>query len=394
MVPETICCPYCNSYVTVSHQAASPRVTCPRCGEAIPYRSAGEPDAAGESPARERTPDEDPFRETGPATEAVRQASNRSLALGIVGVMVAVAAGALGFALMTKPVRRSHDPVLAEGTALGYLPGDANVAASVRVREVLREPAGKELLDFVQLGPHDGAPEPLETWAGLKLEDLDTAVLGLRLTGEPSRAILILQTRRPYGPQAVQAALKSGRPFQHGERILYRISPAGLPFRTLWCAASNIIVLAMAPEDLDGVPITPKTGTDALPPSLKPMVDDQLASAGQAWLAFKGDSKPERVPLLQYLSLSLSPKGRDALSEVRTFGVAVRFDRDLALTAVADCTNEAAAGRVQRALKSWQKAVPEFSATRTGSRVTIAGKQSMDAIRRLAEVWAGGRKKR
>src|SRR5437588_10635549 len=106
MASETICCPYCNSQVTVSEQAPPARVTCPRCGEAFPYRPVNGTAAAAEPGGWGRAPAEHSVGDPAAAGLDGRRRLNRSLALGIVGAMLAVAAGALGFALMTKPVRR------------------------------------------------------------------------------------------------------------------------------------------------------------------------------------------------------------------------------------------------------------------------------------------------
>ncbi|HEV3258527.1 MAG TPA: hypothetical protein VG013_16740 [Gemmataceae bacterium] len=387
MTSETICCPYCNAYVTIPDVAPPARVSCPRCGEAFPYRPAG---AADEGTAWDRPQAEEPVHDPSAGLPEGPRRSNRSLALVIVGAMAAIAACALGFALMTRPLRRSHDPVLAEGTALGYVPRDANVVASVQVNEVLREPAGKELLKLLQLSPHEGATEPLERWTGLKLEDIDSAALGLRLTGEPYRTVLILQTRRPYAPQQVQSALKAGRPFEYGTRILYRISPEGLPFQTLWCAASNVIVLAMAQEDFDAVPDTPAIGTDALPPPLKATVDDQLVKAGQVWLAGQTDNW-DKIGMFLGPRSRLSRKDRDALAKVRTLGLALRFDKEVALKVVLNCTDASAAKGLEPSLRAWGKVLPAFSARRSDARLTVGAKAGLTLIRQALEQAAPGR---
>jgi len=384
MAWETIHCPYCNAQVMVPAAAPPGRVHCPRCGEAFAYRAAGQ--GGDEGAAWERAAAEMPLPDGAGGPPAPGR-SNRWLALVIVGAMAAIAAGALGFALMTRPVRRSHD--LAEGTALAFLPRDANLVASVQVGEVLREPAGKELVNVFQLGPRESEPEPLEKWTGLKLEDMEAAVFGLRLSGGSSRTVLILQTRRPYNAEQVRSTLKAGKPLARGQRLYYHISAEGLPFQVLWCPASNVIFLGMAAEDLDAVPDTLAQGTDALPPSLKEMVDDQLIKEGQAWLAGRADNW-SKIGMLAWPRWRLSRKDREALAQAQMVGIAVRFDTDMSVKVVLDCADAGAARRLEASVKRLGKDLPGFTAARSDGRVTARATAGVDAVRGALD-WSQGR---
>src|SRR5207244_10366548 len=84
----------------------------------------------------------------------------------------------------------------AELEGLGYLPSDTDVILGVHVAELLQEPAGRELLPRLFTAWPSLSPVNLEKWTGLRLEDIDHAILGLELQKSLlPRLYLIVQTK-------------------------------------------------------------------------------------------------------------------------------------------------------------------------------------------------------
>ncbi|HEX4591514.1 MAG TPA: hypothetical protein VH120_16375, partial [Gemmataceae bacterium] len=93
----TVSCPYCNAPVPVP--AASGRVFCPRCEEAVPINGTANDASPTVSPSDSATPS---------------RPSNRAIAGLVIAVMLGMAALGLAFALQTVGVRRANDKLGAQ----------------------------------------------------------------------------------------------------------------------------------------------------------------------------------------------------------------------------------------------------------------------------------------
>src|SRR5262249_43294799 len=82
---------------------------------------------------------------------------------------------------------------------LGYLPPDTDLVAGVHVGELLSDPAARDFVTALQLGSANIDLSIIPKWTGLRLQDVDHVVLGLRIQGQLiPRFNLVVRTNRPY----------------------------------------------------------------------------------------------------------------------------------------------------------------------------------------------------
>jgi hypothetical protein len=363
MSSEMVACPYCNARVKVTAPMA-PRVRCPRCEEVFPYRG-------GDSATEAVTNDPPPATafatsSTGRAAELPRRRSNRVVVVALLLVMSTMATVGLVYAWWTRPDRRKRDPseptlvavvAPAQLAALGYLPPDTDVIAGFHVAEALEVPVGRELLPRLRLPLADFGPDSLERWTGLKLEDIDHAVLGFKIEGRLiPRANLIVQARRPIDTKKVLAALKAGQPIKQDKKTVYQFEVSG--FRpALWFTDDEYrLVVGLAPAELDPVPLTPNPRIDHLLPPLRTFLADRLGPGTQAWLVGHV-SQFDKTALATALALlpptALPEEERKILSQVRTMGIWLRLDKGLDLSGAFQCVDAASAPALDRYLARW-----------------------------------------
>src|SRR5262245_14532751 len=196
MASQPLACPYCNAYVTIpAGTLAGQRVPCPRCGEAFSYRLREDGASALAPPTSAAITTMPLGSTTVPTTQ--RRWSNRAVAGVVVGVMVTMAAVGLWWALGTVNDRRARD----RPDPAGYLPADVDLVGVVYVRLTMENPAGRDFLRQLGLGPGAGGGLiNLERWTSLKAEEIEQVVLGLKVKDYtfPPRLTLIVQTRESY----------------------------------------------------------------------------------------------------------------------------------------------------------------------------------------------------
>lgn len=324
MIPNALCCPYCNSHVPIAEPLAEgQRVPCPRCGAAFPYHAAQtlHPDTVSATSAPAAWP-------------ATRRRSNWLIAGGVLGVMALMAAVGLMYALKTKPDRRDRDP---KGP-LGYVPGDCNVLAAVHVTKALEEPAGRQFLERWEVGPTALGLAHIEKWTGIKLEEINQVVLGAKYSEGPlpERMVLVVQTRGAYDVGAVRAALQANRQTERGKKTLYRFKLDLVPKlkwereAELWCPAETILVVSLHPLDMDAVPLTPVAGVEHFAPPLQALLQEPLGQGSHAYLVAHAESWDKTAV---HFKLAKLPKEDQAvLSKVQTVGLWLRFDQSILLT--------------------------------------------------------------
>ncbi len=282
--------------------------------------------------------------------------------LGVPGLAVValVAVGLALIAIQARPVRppleldrpRSAPVPPAELAALGYLPDDIDAIAAVHVAEVLDEPTGRDVLRRIGLGG-EGAPD-LEKWTGLKLDDLDHVVVGLKLDAEMlTRFVIVARARHPIDPRNVCDALKTTAKQEVDGRTVYPfVLQTGLPLLasvgvSLWFADEETLVIAKKFENL---PQTPRKGIDHLRPALREAIREHLAPASHVWVAAHAESWDGLNFLLrQGLNEAL---GRDAenFNKVRTVALALTIENGLTLIGSAHCQDEPAAAALRKYL--------------------------------------------
>jgi hypothetical protein len=250
-----------------------------------------------------------------------------------------------------EPVRRVPPADLPE---LGYLPDDTNGLVAVHVAEALHEPVGRQVLARLNFG--DVGVQGLEGLTGLKLDDLEHVVLGLKLDDLiPPRMTLVAQTRRPYDPGAVRAALKADRGTPQGGRTLHHFQMPGFGLDAyVWFADERTLVVARRLKDFERVPRTPHPGLDHLPAELQGFLKTRMGPAAQVWAVGHADGwdkvKVAQLGLaLLYRTdvLTLFEAGR-VLPKLRTAGAWLVCGDGVTLRAAFACADEASAKALAR----------------------------------------------
>jgi hypothetical protein len=278
--------------------------------------------------------------------------------------MAFMACAGLTLALLTKDFRRANDrprspdagtPAVqvrppAELSGLGYLPPDTDVIAAVHVAEALEDPTGRLILQrfrpsqvFAE-GPDQaaGPTDSLQRWSGLRLEEIDHVVLGLNITNRLlPRVILVVQTRQPYDPEKVRAALKA-RASAEGGKPLYRFQLEGQRLdAVLWLAGERTLIFGREAEDLQDVPATPRTGIEHLSRPLQTMLRERLGRVAPVWVV--GHAEDWDRTAARLLLASRPKEVRRTLESVKSFGVWLQFGQGLTLNGACHCADEKAA---------------------------------------------------
>jgi hypothetical protein len=288
--------------------------------------------------------------------------------------------------------------------ALGYLPADTDVIFALHAGELLSEPIGRDLIDH--LGSDDLNARSFEGWSGLKLAEMDHAVLGLTLDANLLRNFtIVIRARRPIDRGRVLNTLKAKDAREVAGRSVQEVTiDTGIPnFRkggaNLWFADDQTLVVAgtfeAGPDHR--VPMTPESGLKNLRPELRELIEQRFGPSAQFWIA--GQIPPENSRFILLNGLLALPDNAP-LSQVKRFGLWVTlYPTEMALRGSFECTGEEAAKALQaylapsnrRGLKAWlappeagplEKALNE-SMTRTQheSWVELQAKASADAIR-------------
>jgi hypothetical protein len=333
VVPE-LTCPYCNARLTAGGAVAGDeRATCPRCGERLPLALSAQLSSASPSVPEPAAP-----------TTAQAPGKRKTLAV-ILAIMGAMAALATAFAFVTRDFRRQNDyrtqkktePGLvtpaAEASLLGFLPARCNVVAALHVSELLKQPATRKLLDEPPLGAL--APS-LTRWTGLAVADIDQITAGAEIKSKLPQLTVILQTRQPYVPGSITAALAPAQATNHRQKPLVRFSiqPAGEGL--LWCHSDRILVLVLALDavtidDLDAVPSRPRPGGEGLAAPLRSALAERLPANSALWLAAHFDEFPAVGDLLAFNANK--HELLESLLRMRTWVVSVQPHENPTLTA-------------------------------------------------------------
>jgi hypothetical protein len=373
MAADSTSCPYCNAIMPVSQPTtSSPAPTCPRCGEKLPARLlhaiATEPTAPPAGADYLTQVDLDSLR----ASE--QRPSKKTIRGVVVGVMAIMALLSFLYAWNTVETRRARDPKMPsplpppaerrvppiELAALGYLPPETSVIAAVHVAQAERTPAGKELLKRFRLGTAISVAD-LDKWTGIKLNDIDHAVLGVTVDNRVlPPVVLVVQTRRPYDAAQVRQALKVSHTTELGTKTLHHFTPAvgtKLSFAAvLWFASPTTVVVGLAKNDLEKVPERPATEASQLSGPVRAVIKERLGQA-DAWLAGHVE-KWDAVSLL--LGLFLEKDGVQTLSRVRSFAFGLQFDDGVRLNGAARCADSDA---TELLVRKWGRlVVPEGDA--------------------------------
>jgi hypothetical protein len=365
---DTISCPYCNAILPADAVGAAPTPTCPRCGELLPPHLAEAIQSRPSAGSLATAPCATPQAAIRPSRRSLRRVAG--IVVGIMGVMAILS---FTYAWHTVNWRRSRDPkpgkALAtqpapmprpvEWAALGYLPPETAIIAGLHVAEAEKTPRGKELLQSPRIGPIPISSTDIENWTGLKITDIDHAVIGLKVEPRiPPAMVLVVRSRQPIDQTKVRAALKSERGSEIGKkkvwhynvRISSKLSLEGL----LWFASSDLLVVSFSKLDMEKVPDQPASGATQIPTLLRDAIRDRVNPGSQAWLAGRVENWDGVTPLL---SLAMNKETLETLSSLRTFGFGVQVASGIRLEGAVQGVDEAATERLK--MRWTVMAVPE-----------------------------------
>jgi hypothetical protein len=337
----------------------------------LPYR-AGDETAAQDNrhlPVNASSTEDRTELET--ATVPVAHWSNASVAGIVLGVMACMAVIGLAFAWYTKAWRRERDhlsekvePPIAQITtaamplaALRYLPADTDIVLGVHLAELLMEKQGQDLLPglFAATNFRD---TDLEQWIGLKLEELDYVLVGVKTQDRIiPRVTLAVVTRRPYDPDKLRTALKVGRRSERGGRTIYRFTPSDTSLEgSVWFAGDRALVLGLIPEDFAEIPLPGDPSADMLAPELVDLIH-RLKEGTPVWLVGLARdwerflSPSGNVGTLPILPPGLSKESRVAFAKIREFAVWLELSKDVELRFAVDFAQPEAARQILTSLQ-------------------------------------------
>lgn len=252
--------------------------------------------------------------------------------------MALMALLSLTLGLSTVASRRAHDL-----RPLGYLPEGTNVVGAVHVAKLMDEATGRDFLAQFRLG-RDGLDfERVEHWTGLPRDVIADLVLGLRVDDRPvPRLTLVAQTLQPYEPSDYLKRLRGPRPLERKQKQLYQFDiPEEDIHPVVWPAGGRTLVFGLSPEDLDDVPLTPRSGVAHLPVPLQRFPGDVSAPQAQVWLMAHAD-RWEQTGMWPRLASRLG-QDQALASTVQTLGLWLHFEKTITVGAAARCRDEAAA---------------------------------------------------
>ncbi len=365
---EHVSCPFCHAAVApLAGARPGQSVTCPRCDET--FRVLPSDTSADDVSLR---------RGDGPVATAPAR-SNRSIALGVLGLMGLMAAGGLALALLTVKDRRAHDtglqgrsrkrpqqvdipggePVRAvaplEMDGLRYLPPDTDLIAAAHVARVLREPAGRKLLRSRPAGLKGSVEEQLNRvvgMTGLRLWDVDHVVIGARVAGRLfPRLQVVVRTRAAYSADEVRSRLKAeeSKDREARRRGLYvfrkELAP-GYNEGLVSCPDDRTLVLAWSAEPRE-VPAGPHKDATHLATEMTGIVAERAKPWGPVWAAGHVARWAEAIGAVRG---RLGEPGRDldALLKVAAFAVWLDLEGRSTLHAAVRCESATAAAAVEK----------------------------------------------
>jgi len=386
------------------------RVLCPRCGEsftvlATQTASAGiqaEPPAPALSTTITTSP---PVPGTIPGTAGTRKPRNWIIAALVLGVMGLMATVGLTFALYTQAERRANDLGLkqrprrhllpfdrpdtepaaptrpAELAGLGYVPPGSNVLLGLQVAELLRDQAGRQLLNRpLEIGRQEVQPGQLANWCGLARDDVDHLVLALATDGPIlPRVNLIVRTRRPYLADRVRSALKAEKVPDSAKKDLYRFSlPNGSLQPVIWFIDDRTLALGLLPSHLDTIPAQPRQGLEHLPPDLRELLRERVEPA-PVWCA--GVVEERARGLLATLLPRLPKEELERWTALRAFTAWVQVREQVQVGAALHCRDEQAAEQLVQAMSGpGPRAGSPWKAFRDSTWVTLQWKGELETF--------------
>jgi hypothetical protein len=292
-----------------------------------------------------------------------------------------------------------------ELAALRYLPADTDFLLAVHVAELRDDSTGREVMDH--LGNDSVSTGSIETWSGLKLGDMDHAVLGLSLDENLLvNFTLVVRTRRPIDQDRVLKALKAQPQRELDGRPVHPfLMHTGVSFfpdlqANAWFADASTLVIAKRFDDGSRhvVPLTPPSEPDHLQPALRQLIAGRMGLSTRAWTAGHLPAWDDLSPLVRLL---LIKPENEPVKKVETFGVWMTTDAEgVEMRGAFDCADEDGAKALKeylapanrKGIKNWllapdtgpmEKALADsMTIEQDGRSVTLTAKAGAATIRR------------
>ncbi len=306
----------------------------------------------------------------------------RTWRLGLGGILVLLAA-VLPFLLQTRPAPQAPEvaPVRSvpagELEGLGYLPTDVDAVAGVHVAEAMKSEAGRALAKLA-IGQTDLAVDTLADWLGVRPDEIDHIVAGLRQT----EVYIVVRTRKPYDRQRVTsykkfevredpAASASLQLYQCEMKVFGKVT---LDAKFLCADARTLLVfLNVETKKIARITIPAPSGSDHLPAQLRDLLHEETATDKQLWFAARSSAfKSPFALLFRPVTEDISLAKLSDLAVWASFsGSEVKVQSDI------DCTDEASAQALEAKLA---KQAAYGSVSREDRRVTWRRSTTADKL--------------
>ncbi len=272
----------------------------------------------------------------------------------------------------------------AELPALGYLPDDVDAILGVHFAEAQDNVIGKDLLGRIRTGPDELGIQSIAEWTGVKMEDIDHAVLGIKLDDLLMGFALVVRTRTSVDQAKVRETLKTRAKQELDGHTVYPYSlnlkvpalqQAGFNKLTayIWFADDHTLVVA---KDFKPIPLTPHGGCEHLSHAdLRNLLKERMGRSAQVWLAAHVETWEELQALAKFAKAPELETQLATLANTRTLGIWLTCADDLTLRAAFDCTDEAStAGRFRpsapptNTLQNWCRSACSRRTARSAGR--------------------------
>lgn len=335
--------------------------------------------------------------------------SNVVTALFVVCNMLILAVASLGGALASQHYRRSLDaglPVRPRSSpageetalqgpaplapsrlaALGYLPTGTNLLAGLHVADLLADPLGQKLLDEpIRIGAKEIRLGRLAPSIGLSLIEIDHIVIGLPADA-PLSVVLVVRTREAFDANKVRTALNAQRlkdkPGGH-ELFQFKLAPWDLPALG-HVADGQTLLIGLAREALVQAAGAPLADLEQLPPDVREVLRERIATGALVWLAGHADDWAKTAA--GAVLADLPAPDRDRLLTVQSLAAWAQPGNDaVTLSVVARCADDKAAESLETWLTAKMGANPaELKQSREGAWLTVQFRSPGDLRELLA----------
>jgi hypothetical protein len=245
---------------------------------------------------------------------------------------------------------------------------------------------GRELLhEPIRVGEFEVQFGDVDRWTGLKLEELDHLVLGVRTEDPfPPRINLVVRTLRPYDPERVREKLEAHRVPAQG-KTLYRFELPNLPFPlVVWFADDRTLVVSLLTSHLEDVPATPREGLQQLSPELRDVLLQRMGPVGPLWAA--GHAQDWEKTSARALLQRLKTPALRRVQSVHTFAVWLNLDQTVEADGAFQCENEEAARSLEKFFTALETgANARLKTVRDGSWLTAQLRTNLTTARRMLE---------